>query len=191
MLLFLLPPSCMVAPIREIVNKFIFPTSFSTKIQSNNKQTLLPSMNIFSNTEMDQFTETNPVNNNDIRGRSPKIYKNWSRDSSMSSIVSSTIYHERMEINNGMDIDSDPPAESPMLSYEDERDKEICLRKAAETTNNTRLQSGNNKASSTLTNHSNHISLDNVHVQPPCVDDIIVINIQLSYDPNGPTESDL
>ena len=181
----------MVAPIREIANKFIFPTSFSTKIQSNNKQTLLPSVNVFSNTEMDQFTETNPVNNNDIRGRSPKIYKNWSRDSSMSSIVSSTIYHERMEINNGMDIDSDPPAESPMLSYEDERDKEICLRKAAETTNNTRLQSGNNKASSTLTNHSNHISLDNVHVQPPCVDDIIVINIQLSYDPNGPTESDL
>ena len=181
----------MVAPIREIANKFIFPTSFSTKIQSNNKQTLLPSVNVSSNTEMDQFTGTNPVNNNDVRGRSPKIYKNWSKDSSMSSMVSSTIYHERMEINNGMDINSDPPTESPTLSYEDERDKEIHLKKAAETTNNMRLQSGNNKASSTLTNHDNHASLDNVHVQPPRVDDNNIINMQLPYDPNSPTEPDL
>ena len=88
---------------------------------------------------MDQSTGTNPVNNNDVRGRSPKICKNWSKNSSMSSMVSSTIYHERMEINNSMDIDSDPPTESPTLSYEDERDKEIRLRKVAETTNNTRL----------------------------------------------------
>ena len=129
----------MVAPIGESVNKFMFPTSFSTTTQSNNKQTLLPSVNVSSNTEMDQSTGTNPVNNNDVRGRSPKICKNWSKNSSMSSMVSSTIYHERMEINNSMDIDSDPPTESPTLSYEDERDKEIRLRKIAETTNNTRL----------------------------------------------------
>ena len=90
-----------------------------------------------------------------------------------------------------MDIDSDPPAESPTLSYEDERDKEICLRKAAETTNNTRLQSGNNEASSTLTNHGNHTSSDNVHIQPPRVDNNNVINIQLPYNPNGPTEPNL
>ena len=65
----------MVAPIREIANKFIFPTSFSTTIQSNNKQTLLPSVNVSSNTKMDQSTGTNPVNNNNVRGRSPKIRK--------------------------------------------------------------------------------------------------------------------
>jgi len=88
---------------------------------------------------MDHSTGTNPVINNDVRGRSPQIHKNLSRDSSMSSIVSSTIYHERMELNNGMDIDSEPPVESPTLSYKDERDKEIHLRKVAETTNNTRL----------------------------------------------------
>ena len=35
--LFLLPPSCMVAPIGEIANKFNFTTSFSTTIQSNNQ----------------------------------------------------------------------------------------------------------------------------------------------------------
>ena len=106
-LLFLLPPSCMVAPIREIANKFTFQMSFSTTISSTNQQIFLPSINISNNMEMDHSTGTNPVNNVDARGRSPQGHKNLSRDSSMSSTVSSTIYHERMEMNNGMDIDSD------------------------------------------------------------------------------------
>jgi len=106
-------------------------------------------------------------------------------------MVSSTIYHERMKLNNGMDIDSDPPVETPALSYEDKRDKEIHLRKVAKTTNNTRLQSGNNKASTTLTNHGNHVSAVNIQAQPPHVDDDNVFNIQLPYDPNGPMEPDL
>ena len=37
-----------------------------------------------------------------------------------------------------MDIDSDPPTESPVLSYEEEQEKKLRLRKVAETTNNTR-----------------------------------------------------
>ena len=45
-----------------------------------------------------------------------------------------------MELNNDMDVDSDPPVESPVLFYEDKREKEIHLRKVAETTNNTRLK---------------------------------------------------
>jgi len=140
---------------------------------------------------MDHSTGTNPVIINDVRGRSPHIHKNQSRDSSMSSMVSSTIYHERMELNNSMDIDSDPPVETSALSYEDERDKAIHLSKAAETTNNTRLQNGNNVASNTLTNQGNHVSAGNSQAQPPHVDDDDVINIQLPYNPNGPTESDL
>jgi len=96
-----------------------------------------------------------------------------------------------MELNNGMDIDSDPPVETPALSYKDKRDKAICLSKAAETTNNTRLQNGINEASNTLTNQGNHVSADNSQAQPPRVDDDGVINIQLPYDPNGPTDSDL
>ena len=88
---------------------------------------------------MDHSTGTNPVIINDVRGRSPQIRKNQSRDSSMSSTVSSTIYHKRMELNNSMDIDSDPPVETPALSYEEEMDKAICLSKAAESTNNTRF----------------------------------------------------
>jgi len=144
-----------------------------------------------SNSKMDHSIGTNPVINNDTRGRFSQIHKNWSRDSSMSSTVSSTIYHEKMELNNGMDIDSDPLVESPALSYEDEREKEIRLRKVAETTNNTRLQGVNKEASSTQVNHDNHVSIDNMHVQTPCVDDNNVINIQLPYDPNGPMEPDL
>jgi len=190
-LLFLLLPFCMVVPIGETVNKFSFLTSFSTTILSNNQQHLLPSVNILNNTEMDHSTETNPVINNDARGRSPQIYKNWSRDSSMSSTVSSTIYHEKMELNNDINIDSDPPVESPALFYEDEREKEICLRKVAETTNGTRLQGVNNEASSTQINHDNHVSTDNMCVQTPCVGNDNIINIQLPYDPNGPMEPDL
>ena len=140
---------------------------------------------------MDQSTGTNPVINNDVRERSPQIYKNQSRDSSMSSTVSSTIYHERMELNNGMDIDSDPPVETPALSYEEERDKTIRLSKAAEITNNTRLQCGSNEASTTWTNQGNHVSSSISQAQPPRVDDDDVINIQLPYNPNGPTEPDL
>ena len=140
---------------------------------------------------MNHSIGTNSVINNDVRDRFPQIYKNLSRDSSMSSMIPSTIYYKKMELNNSMGIDSDPLVESPALSYKDKRDKEIHLRKVAETTNNTRLQSGNNETSTTLTNHGNHISLDNVQAQSPCVDDDNVINIQLPYDPNGPTEPDL
>ena len=167
----------MVVSIGEIVNKFTFLTSFSTTIPTINQQNLLPSVNILNNTEMDHSTGSNPVINNDTRGRSPQICKNWSRDSSMSSMVSSTIYHEKMELNNSMDIDSDPPVESSTLSYKEEREKEIRLRKAAETTNSMRLQGVNNEASSTQANHDNHIFTDNMNVQTPCVNDDNVINI--------------
>jgi len=91
-----------------------------------------------------------------------------------------------MEMNNGMDIDSDQPVEFSALSYEDEREKEICLRKVAEITNNMRSQDGNNKAFSIQANHGNHVPLDSTRV-----DDDNVINIQLPYNPNGPTEPDL
>ena len=152
LLLFLLPPSCIVVPIGETANKFTFQTSFSTTILSIN---------------------------------------HLSRDSSMSSTVFSTIYHERMEMNNGIDIDSDQLIEFPMLSYEEERKKEFHLRKMAETTNNTGPQDGNNKAFSIQANHGNHVPSDSTRIQTPCVDDDNIINIQLPYDPNGPTEPDL
>ena len=95
-----------------------------------------------------------------------------------------------MEMNNGMDIDSDQPIEFPVLSYEEEREKEFRLREAAETTN-TRPQDGNNEAFSIQANHGNHVPLDSTCIQTPRADDDNVINIQLPYNPNGPTEPDL
>ena len=107
----------------------------------------------------------------------------------MFSTCSSVAYHERVTLNNDMDVDL--PIDFPTLSYEEEQEKNICLRKVAETTNSTRLQGVNNEASSTQVNHDNHVSMDNMCVQTPCVDDVIIINIQLPCDPNGPTEPNL
>ena len=63
-------------------------------------------------------------------------------------------------MNNGMDIDSDPLTEFPALSYEEEQEKELHLRKAAETTTNTRPQGRINEASSIQGNHGGHVSND-------------------------------
>ena len=109
----------------------------------------------------------------------------------MSSTCSSIIYHERVAMNNGMDVDSDPPVESPAPSHRTEQEKELRLSKAAETTTNTRLQDGNNEASPIQTKHVGHISQNKTCGEAPCDDDDNVINIQISYNPNAPTEPDL
>jgi len=94
---------------------------------------------------MDKSSGTSPSNNVEVRGRTPSIKINFSRDMSMSSTCSSTIYHERMA-NNGMDVDPDPPTDSPALSRKTKQEKLLCFRKAAETLSNTRLQNGNSEA---------------------------------------------
>jgi len=91
-----------------------------------------------NNTEMDKSTGTSPGNNIEIRGRTFSIEINLSRDTSMFSTYSSVIYHERMA-NNSMDVDPDPPTNSPALSYEMKQEKLLRLRKVAKTLNNTRL----------------------------------------------------
>ena len=118
-LLFLLPPSCIVAPIGNIANKFNFPLAFSSTITSNSQQVSLPTVFPTNSMGMDKSSGTSSSNNVKVRGRTPSIQINLSRDISISSTCSSTIYHERMA-NNGMDVDSDPPTDSPALSYETE-----------------------------------------------------------------------
>ena len=56
----------------------------------------------------------------------------------MSSTYSFVIYHERVIMNNGMDIDSDMPVESPALSHRTGQEKQLHLSKATETSNNMR-----------------------------------------------------
>jgi len=140
---------------------------------------------------MDKSTGINPVNNFESRGRTSSIGKNPSRDTSMSSTCSSVAYHERVTMNNGMDVDTDPPIDFPALSYEEEQEKDIRLRKVAETTTNMRPQGGTNEASSSQVNHGDHVPNERSRGQTHGDDDDNVINIQLPYDPNAPTEPDL
>jgi len=138
----------MVVPIGNIANKFISPSPLSTTIMSRNLQTFIPTVNKSSNTKINKSTGTKPVNNSDSRSRTSGFERNLSRDASMSSTYSLVPYHKRVTMNNGRDIDSNPPTDFPALFYEKEQKKELHLRKVAETTTNTRSQGGINEASS-------------------------------------------
>ena len=133
--LFLLLPSCMVAPIRNIANKFFFSSTFSSSTTSNSQAFVLPTM--FSSNHMGMNIPTRPVSVNgfEIRGRTPTTEKNYSREMSISSTQSSVIYHERMA-NNGMDIDPEPANNSLDLSYKTEQEKALYFSKATEVLEN-------------------------------------------------------
>ena len=148
-------------------------------------------MYFLNNTGMDKSTGTNPIINHKTRGRSSHIKKNLSRDTSMSSTCSSIIYHERVAMNNSMDVNSDLPVESPALSYETEQEKVLRFSKATETTSNMRPQGGNNETSSIQANHGGHVSFNKTCGEAPCDDNNNAINIQIPYDPNAPTEPEL
>ena len=116
-----------------------------------------------------------PANNDEVRGRSPLSSNNSSREPSMGSSGRSTPYHDRMVI----DDDDGPPAnhtniQSPQLSYEKTQEKELRLGKATNLPDNTRSPATNDEAAPTHAPHAED-----------------VINIQLQYDPNGPTDPDL
>jgi len=181
----------MVAPIGNIANKFFFSATLSSSTTSLYPKAVLPTVNDIPNTGMDKSTGTNPVNNFEPRSRTTSIERNISRDNSMSSICSSVTYHERVTMNNGMNIDTDPPTDFPALSYEKEQERELHLRKATETTTNMRPQDGTNEASSCQVNHGDCMPNDRTRSQTHGDDDNNVINIQLPYDPNTPTEPDL
>jgi len=82
------------------------------------------------------------VHSFEVRVRTPTTEINLSRESSMSSSWA-TPYHDRMD---NMDVDSEPGDNSFELSYETEQEKANHVSKANETTDNMRLQAGNNKA---------------------------------------------
>ena len=136
----------MVVLIGNIANKFFFLTTFSSTIMSNSQQFSLPTVFPTNSTGIDKSLGTSPSNNVKVRGKTPSIKINLFRDTSMSSSCSSTIYHKRMA-NNGMDVDPDPPTDSPALSRKTKQEKLLRFRKAAETLSNTRLQNGNSEAS--------------------------------------------
>jgi len=79
---------------------------------------------------MDILKESSPDNYNEVRGRSLLANTNISRDSSISSMKSSAVYHEKMKHNNTMNIDINIDNFSPELSYEISQEKTLQVSKA-------------------------------------------------------------
>ena len=118
----------MVAPVRDLGNKFSF-----TMTNTPPRLTFeLPTMSSTSNSGMDLPSGPYPDNYDKVRGRNSFTNKNTSRDLSMSSSMFSVTYHERMAINNGMDVNEVMNDNSSALSYEDEQEKALQVSKAAE-----------------------------------------------------------
>jgi len=99
----------------------------------------LPTVYQDNNTEMDILKGKSPDNYNEVRGRSVSCNPSISRNTSMSFTKSSVAYYERMEQNNGMDV-NDPSNKDPSLklSYKTTQEKTFRLSKAAENQMNMR-----------------------------------------------------
>jgi len=115
------------------------------------------------------------TNNSEVRGRNPLSSANSSRDPSMVSSGRSTPYHDRMDT----DLNSKPTIEGNdneqlELSYETEQEKAMRISKATIQQDNTRPQASNNEATPSHVIHKDE-----------------VINIQLLYNPQAPTEPKL
>jgi len=126
---------------------------------------------------MDIQLGVSPTTNFEARGRNPSPSAKSSRDSSLASSGRSTPYHDRME------IDIDPGTvksntESLELSYENTQEKEIRVSMAANQQTNqqapTSHPGGINEATPTHGQHEED-----------------VINVQIPYDINAPTEPEL
>ena len=116
-----------------------------------------------------------PANNPEVRGRNPLSSNISSREPSMMSSGRSTLYHDRMDIEE----DNVPPSnhttnQCPELSYETEQEKALRLGKATNLPDNTRPPATNIEATPAHVAHEED-----------------VINIQLPYDPNAPTDPEL
>ena len=119
---FLLPLSCMVAPIGNIANKFLSST-FSSSTTPKSQALALPTMHPLNYIGMDNYTGQVPTNNCEIRERIPTTAFNLSRESSMASSGHVMPYCDRMY--NRMDCDSTSRDMAPELSYDTEQEKAL------------------------------------------------------------------
>ena len=121
---------------------------------------------------MDIQVGQGPVSDSTIRGRNSSPSINLSRESSLASSGRSTPYHDRMDTDMGF-----PPSrkESNLeLSYETEQEKALWVGMAANQQETTRPLPVRNEVPPTHAPHKEE-----------------VINIQLPYDPQAPTEPEL
>ena len=185
----------MVVSIGNIANKFLFSLTANSSTIDNLSDFDFSLPTVFPENHMgiDLPTGFVSVNSFEVRGRTLSTEKNHSRDSLMSSTVSSIAYHERQTINNGMDVDGKPTIKSPALSYETNQKNAIRLNKATENLGNIRPPYGNNEAFSSKLECAGHIDQgEQQHCGTANMDNNNnVINIQLPYDSNVPTEPEL
>ena len=74
---------------------------------------------------MDIFAGPSSDNYNEVRGRPLLTKRNISRNSSISFSKLSVMHHEKMELNNAMNVDIDIDNNSPTLSYETSQEKAL------------------------------------------------------------------
>ena len=157
-------------PIRDLGNKFFF-LSANTHSQQVFDSTL-PTMSSLNHTVIDSSTEQLPVFNFEVRERIPTSAINLSRESSMAFSGWETPYYSRMD--NNIDCNSTIGDSTPELSYKIEQEKILRVSKAADQQEPIKSMDGNNETPPTYVSHKKSI-----------------INIQLSYDPQAPTELEL
>ena len=146
-------------------------------LMASNLNNSLPPMSNRNDLGMDIQLGVSPTTNSEVRGRNPSPSAKSSRDSSLASSGCSTPYHKRMEIDIIPGTD-ESNAESLELLYETAQEKEIRVSMVANQQTNqqtpTRPPGGINEATPTHGQHKED-----------------VINIQIPYDINAPTELDL
>ena len=113
----------------------------------------------------------------------------------MSSTRSSVAYHEKMERNNAIVIDDDSSDFSLALSYKNEQERAIQVSKVTDPQNNMRPQCDNliapNATPQRVLNEDHQSNSGNKATQAHTSHKDEVINIQLLYDPQAPTEPEL
>ena len=127
---FLLPPSYIVVPIGNLVNKLFSSSNFSSSTIDNSQDSSIPTM-FSNNMGMDFPTGPIPDNYDEVRSKTLSTNRSISRDMLISSTRSSVVYHERMVHNNLQDKD-DPMDSIPELSYKTEQERVLCISKTAE-----------------------------------------------------------
>ena len=130
-------------------------------------------------------------NYKDIQRRPTSFNKSNSKSFFVSSIVSSILYHQKIEINNDLlDDDIIEPINSSQLLYDNNNRVSNPVSKAVDNRIGKNKQYVSNK-SLVIKNmpkpqgKNTNSNMDNVDQKDN------IINIQILYDPNKPTESDL
>jgi len=111
----------MVVLVRDLGNKLS-----SSSLNTHSQQAFnLPTVLLPTNTGMDILLGNISDNYDKMRGRIFSLQTQISRVLSLSLTKLSIVYHERMELNNIMNVNVDMENDSPRLSYETSQEKTI------------------------------------------------------------------